>query len=91
MFVHVGSNRAIRECDIIGIFDTDSATLNSPVTRRYLRDAEARREVESAGTDIPKSFIIYRHRTGGIPDGYRVCFSELSVTALFQRLTPGGI
>jgi hypothetical protein len=86
MFVHVGGSRAIRERDIIGVFDTDNATLSSPLTRSFLREAEKHGRVEAAGTDIPKSFIIYRHRTGGVPDGYRVCFSELSVSALMQRL-----
>ena len=85
MFIHIGNSKNIRECDIIGIFDTDNATMSAD-TRRYLREAEKNGWIESAGDDIPKSFILYRHRTGGDPDGFRICFSELSTSALMQRL-----
>ncbi len=93
MYLHVGNNKIIRICDIIGIFDTDSSTFSSVITRKMLSDAEKRGEVESAGTDIPKSFILYRYRppvkeNGGQTDkeGYRICFSELSSSALLQRM-----
>lgn len=86
MFIHIGNSKNIRECDIIGIFDTDNATLSSATTRTYLREAEKKGETEAAGTDIPKSFVLYTHRTYGKKDGYRICFSELSTSALIQRL-----
>ena len=35
IYLHVGNKKNIRERDIIGIFDTDSATV-SVTTRRYL-------------------------------------------------------
>ena len=35
IYLHVGNKKNIREKDIIGIFDTDSATV-SVTTRRYL-------------------------------------------------------
>ena len=86
MFIHIGNSKNIRECDIIGIFDTDNATLSSDITKNYLREAEKNGWIESAGDDIPKSFVLYRHRTNGEPDGFRICFSELSTSALLQRL-----
>ena len=39
MYVHAGNNRMIRTKDIIGIFDMDTATMES-ATREYLRAAE---------------------------------------------------
>ena len=81
MFLHAGNNKNIRKKDVIGIFDTDNATLSSPITKKYLSDAEKRGEVESAGDDIPKSFILYR-----TPEGTRVCFSTLSTSALVGRM-----
>ena len=86
MFLNAGSNKNIRIRDIIGIFDTDNATLSSPITKKTLSMAEKRGEVEIAGSDIPKSFIFYIHRTGGKPDGTRICFSELSSSILLQRM-----
>ena len=56
MFLHVGNNKNIREKDIIGIFDTDNATL-SPITKKYLARAEKDGLVDTARQDIPKSFV----------------------------------
>ena len=61
MFLHVGNSKNIRERDIIGIFDTDNATFYSRTTKKYLSDAEKRGEVETAGEDIPKSFVVCDH------------------------------
>lgn len=83
MFLHVGNSKNLRESSIIGIFDTDNATL-SPVTRKYLSNAEKNGKVESAVEEIPKSFVLYR-------DGNdtKICFSQLSTTALLGRTELG--
>ena len=81
MFLHVGNNKNIRIKDIIGIFDMDNATLSSEITKKYLKTAQKRGEVESAGDDIPKSFILYR-----VGLDTRVCFSTLSAASLLGRL-----
>ena len=79
MYLHVGNNKNIRESMIIGIFDMDNATVSS-VSRKYLSSAEKKGLVESAGYEIPKSFIVYR-------DGndIKVCFSQLSSSSLHGR------
>ncbi len=79
MFLHIGNNKNIREKDIIGIFDADTATV-STVTRKYLSGAGKRGEVESACEEIPKSFVLYRKK-----GGYAICFSQLSSAALLGR------
>ncbi len=79
MYLHVGNNKNIRERDIIGIFDTDMSTL-SPVTRKFLSDAQKRGAVVSAKDEIPKSFVLYREK-GEI----KVCFSQISTSALASR------
>ena len=81
MYLHIGSNRNIREKAIIGIFDADSATV-STVTRRYLAEAEKRNAVETANEELPKSFVLYRDRNGR----YKICFSQLSSAALGGRM-----
>ena len=85
MYLHVGNNKNIRTRDIIGIFDTDSATV-SALTRKYLTAAEKRGEVEAAGSEIPKSIVLYR-----ITDpvsrkaSTRICFSQLAAASLKNR------
>ncbi len=84
MYLHVGNNKNIRTRDIIGIFDTDSATV-SALTRKYLSAAEKRGEVEAAGQEIPKSFVLYRVAAPGGGRSVRICFSQLSASALKNR------
>ena len=81
MYLHVGSNRNIREKQILGIFDADSATVSS-VTRKYLSDAEKKNAVEAANEELPKSFVVYIDRDGE----RKICFSQLSSTALLGRI-----
>ena len=80
MFLHVGNNKNIRLRDIIGIFDMDNATLSS-VTRKYLSKKQKENAVEAAIIEIPKSFVLYKEN-----GEYRICFSQLSTSALKGRL-----
>ena len=85
MYLHVGNNKNIRIRDIVGIFDTDNATVSS-VSRKFLGEAERRHLLESASLEIPKSFILYRD--GG---DYKVCLSQLSSASLLGRIQSGQI
>ena len=80
MYLHVGNNKNIREKNIVGIFDADSATI-SMVTRKFLSDADKRGAVEAANEELPKSFILYREESGT----YKICFSQISSSALLGR------
>ena len=79
MYLHLGEETVIIDENIIGIFDADTATV-SVTTRRFLSAAEKQGKVESANEEIPKSFILYEKK-----DGYEVCFSQISTTALLGR------
>ena len=83
MYLHVGNNRNIRTSDIVGIFDMDNSTL-SAVTKKYLGKKQRAMQVESAGLEIPKSFVLYCDY--GV---YKVCFSALSVATLLGRINAG--
>ena len=75
MYLHVGNNKNIRTRDIIGIFDTDSATV-SALTRKYL----------TAGSEIPKSFVLYRVKDPvSRKASTRICFSQLAAASLKNR------
>ena len=80
MFLHVGNNKNIRLKHVIGIFDMDNATLSS-IIRKYLSQKQREGLVESAILEIPKSFVLYREK-----DEYKICFSQLSSSALRGRI-----
>ena len=79
MYLHIGNNKNIRERAIIGIFDTDTATVSN-ITRKFLSGAEKKGRVESATEEIPKSFVLYKEGAQS-----RICFSQLSTAALLGR------
>lgn len=80
MYLHIGNKKNIRTSSIIGIFDTDNATVAS-VTRKYLSRAQKEGNVTTATDDIPKSFILYREG-----EKHKICFSQLSTSSLCGRL-----
>ena len=57
MYLHLGKETVIKDKDIIGIFDLDTATV-SRHTRKYLNLAEKRKETVTVSFDLPKSFIV---------------------------------
>ena len=79
MYLHIGNNRNIREKSIIGIFDTDTATV-SVVSRKFLTTAEKSGRLESSTEEIPKSFIVFEDK-----GDFKVCFSQLSTAVLLGR------
>lgn len=79
MFLHVGQNLSVKKKEIIGIFDIDGN--NTPeATKDFLRRAEKNGDVEMAGYDLPKSFIL----TGG-KSTKKVILSHISARTLVQR------
>ena len=65
---------------MIGIFDMDNAT-GSNVTRKFLSAKQKEGVVESAISELPKSFVLYREN-----GEYKICFSQLSSSALRGRI-----
>ena len=80
MYLHIGNHKNIREKEIIGIFDTDNATL-SATTRKFLAEAQKKGAVSAASDEIPKSFLLYREKGKS-----KICFSQLSSSALKRRM-----
>lgn len=58
MYLHIGNRKNIRKKQLIGIFDTDNATV-SEITRSFLKKKEKEGLVSSAVNEIPKSFVLY--------------------------------
>ena len=79
MYLHIGSNKNIRKKNIIGMFDIDNSTI-SRTTRQYLSRAESRGEVSAACEELPRAFVLYQEDNKN-----KICFSQLSSTALLGR------
>ena len=83
MYLHLGQDTVVRDCDIIGIFDLDITT-QSIRTRNYLNTAEKRGEVRYVTEDLPKSFVVDGQRSE-----QRVYISQLSTATLLKRSQSG--
>ena len=57
MYISIGSDMAVRDRTIIGIFDLDNCSW-SHRTRDFLARAEQNGEVVPVAEDLPKSFIL---------------------------------
>ena len=76
MFLHAGNNKTIKEDEIVGIFDTDTATVDE-ITKEYLRRAEKEGRSELIVLELPKSFIVTTDN--------RVYYSQISTQSLSGR------
>lgn len=86
MYLHIGQDTVVRLCDIVGIFDIDTASI-SPVTREYLKAAQENGRVVNVTGELPKSFVVCAE-----PEGVRVYISQISSTTLLRRSgTAGGL
>jgi len=76
MYLHIGNNKNIRQRDVVGIFDSDTATV-SAVTKEFLKQKQHENKLFSASAELPKSFVLTR--------GGDVWLSQLSTSALLGR------
>ncbi len=79
MYLHIGNQKNIRLSDIVGIFDTDTATI-SKNTKNYLSGCERRGETVNVTNELPKSFVLVSAEKKNT-----VYFSQLAVKTLCQR------
>ncbi len=66
MLVHIGAGYLVREEDIVGYFDIDGK-VDSVITKEFLQRAEKKGQCDTAGTDLPRSFVLtspVKRRTG---------------------------
>ncbi|HPT85377.1 MAG TPA: DUF370 domain-containing protein [Bacillota bacterium] len=76
MFLHIGNNKNLRQRDVVGIFDSDTATV-SPITKEFLKNKQRENKLFSASEELPKSFIVMANG--------EVWLSQLSTSALLGR------
>lgn len=80
MYLHLGQDKVVSMEEIVGIFDLDTSTV-SKATRDYLAKAEKDGIVTNVCTDLPKSFIVCRDRSGKT----QVYISQISSSTLLKR------
>lgn len=61
MYLYLGAEKIVRKSDVVGIFELDGK-LTTPVTGEFLKAAQRNGLVESAGEDLPKSFVIVKSK-----------------------------
>ena len=84
MYPHAGNNKNIKISDIVGIFDTDTATI-SKITKQYLSGCEKRGETVNISYELPKAFVLTAESGCSSRNKNKVYFSQLSVKTLCQR------
>ncbi len=57
MYLHIGNGVSIKDEDIIGIFDLDTATI-SRISKKFINENEKQGRVEYTDSDLPRSFIL---------------------------------
>ena len=80
MYLHIGKGKTLKDKDIIGIFDLDTATV-SDKTKEFLNKKEKEKLNEYADFDLPRSFILCKNKD----NGYKVVFSRISTVGLKDR------
>lgn len=83
MYLPIGSDMAVRDSSIIGIFDLDNTTVSKD-TRAFLRQAEQEGQVVSVAEDLPKAFVLTAEY--GMP---RIWLTQFSAATLEKRLESG--
>ena len=80
MYLHLGSDVAVRTADIVTVCDLDNASA-SHITRSFLRSAQEADRVVNVAEDLPKSFVVCAPQTGG----FTVYLSQLNSATLLKR------
>ncbi len=81
MYLHIGNGVSIKDKDLIGIFDLDTATI-SKITKKYISDNEKQGNVEYTDFDLPRSFVLY----GKERDKCKIKLSRISSVGLKARV-----
>ena len=79
MYIPIGSDMAVRDEAIVGIFDLDNTSC-SKHTRAFLRSAEEAGQVVTVAGELPKAFVLAREVTMD-----RVYLTQFSAATIERR------
>ena len=80
MYLHIGNGVSVKEKDIIGIFDLDTATV-SKITKKFVNVKSKEGNLEYTDSDLPRSFVFCSEN-----GKYKVKLSRISSIGLKQRI-----
>lgn len=79
MYLHIGNGESVRDKDVIGVFDLDTATV-SKITKKFINEKQRAGRVEYTDTDLPRSFVVIGNKTDS-----HIKLSRISTVGLKQR------
>lgn len=57
MYLHLGNDCVVKDCDIIGIFDLEKSSISKD-TKDFLRNATKKDNVTTVSYEMPKTFVV---------------------------------
>ena len=79
MYLHIGNGKSVKNKDVIGIFDLDTATVSS-VTKKFINKMQKSNSVEYEDSDIPRTFVLTEENKK-----YKIRLSRISTVGLRIR------
>ena len=83
-YLHLGEGVTLRCRDLIGVFDLERSTV-SPLTRRFLADAQKGGRVVTVSYEMPKAFAVCAE-----PDGSETVYVTSIAAATLRRRAEKG-
>ena len=83
MYLHIGNGKSVKQKDIVGIFDLDTATV-SKITKDFINKHQKKGAVTYLDSDLPRAFILLTEKKQT-----RVRLSRISTSGLKVRLENG--
>ena len=83
MYLHIGNGKSVKQKDIIGIFDLDTATV-SKITKDFINKCQKNGNVTYLDSDLPRAFILLDENKK-----IKVRLSRISTSGLKIRLESG--
>ena len=80
MYLHIGNGETVRQQEIVGIFDMDTATV-SGVTKKFLSRAEREKHLYYSDSALPRTFLLLQDKKRKT----RVLLSHISTQGLLDR------
>lgn len=85
-YLHLGEGVTLRTRDLIGLFDLERTTV-SPLTRRFLADAQKGGRVVTVSYEMPRSFAVCAE-----PDGSETVYvTPIAASTLRRRAESDGM
>ena len=83
MYLHIGNGKSVKQKDIIGIFDLDTATV-SRITKDFINKRQKEGALTYLDSDLPRAFLLLDEE-----GETKVRLSRISTSGLKIRLESG--